>query len=103
MNYTDKFCQLPCVKIFNLESTGELNNENIPLAGSVIIDSVCFINPFDISAYEPDSSIELDGDETAVVCTRVELRGGASYIISLTIEEFETVINSHQSQLNQVR
>lgn len=103
MNYTDKFCQLPSLEIFDIDSEGELNDLGQPLASSYIVESICFVNPFDICSYASDHSIEMPEDETAAVCTRVELRGGASYVISLTIEEFETVVNSHQSQLNQAR
>lgn len=80
-NFTDRFIALP-ITVYNKQHKELTGKENL-------VEAELKILPFEISEYYPS----MDED---VMKTQVFLKNGNSYLVELSIEEFESKVNSHQ-------
>lgn len=81
MKFTDRYVELP-IAIFNAKHKELTGKEDL-------IDATLKVLPFEISEYYPS-------DDEGVPKTQTYLKNGQSYLIELTVPEFENVLNNHQ-------
>lgn len=82
MNFTRRYVKLP-IKLYD--------REQLELTGvETTMDSYTMVNPISIDSYRP--SMENDGN-----AVHIDFRFGGTLIVYMHINDFESLLNKHQS------
>jgi hypothetical protein len=99
MAYSDRFLQVPCLLLFELDKDSGFKTEDGIMADSLIAETFYRFNVMHVDGYGP-YNIQTPEAEGDLPFTIVALRSGKEFVTTMAPDDFEALMDAHFDRIN---